>query len=348
MRTLLPTDRRPALVLAPMQDVTHHAFMRVIHGHGDPDWYVTEYVRVYENSRVDPHVAKCFEDNPTGRPVMAQMIGRSIPDLVRIAVEMQNRGAAGIDLNLGCPAPVVCRKDAGGGLLRYPDQIDLILGALRDAVAGRLTVKTRVGFGSVDEFPALLEVFRRHAIDGLTVHGRTVRDGYATPVHMDALRRAVGEMPCPVIANGNAVSVRTALALWRETGAAGVMIGRGAIRNPWIFAALRAVADGDESPRPSLRDVRAYIDELWQALEVPGSPATKRVQAMKKFMNFVADGLAPDNALLHGIRRANDPEEFHTLCDHHLDRDGEMPDEPPGDSCSFRGFLPLVEAAISR
>lgn len=328
-----------------MQDVTHHAFLKVIHRHGDPDWYVTEYVRVYENSRVDRQVARCFEDNPTGRPVIAQMIGRSIPDLVRVAVEMERRGAAGIDLNLGCPAPVVCRKDAGGGLLRAPERIDRILGALRDALAGIFTVKTRVGFASVEEFPRLLEVFRRHAIDGLTVHGRTVRDGYATPVHLDAMRRAAGEMPCPVIANGNAVSVRTALALWRATGAAGVMIGRGAIRNPWLFAALRAGATGTPLPPPSLRAVRAYVDELWQALEVPGSPDAKRVQAMKKFMNFVADGLAPDNALLHGIRRASDPAEFHALCDRYLDRDGFMPDEPPADSGSFRGFLPLVDAA---
>ncbi len=177
MRAWLPGSQRPALVLAPMQDVTHHAFLRVMHAYGDPDWYVTEYTRVYENARVDPAVARCFEENPTGQPVVAQMIGRSIPDLVRVAVEMERRGASGIDLNLGCPAPVVCRKDAGGGLLRHPEQIDRILGALRDALQGTFTVKTRVGYESKEEFPRLLDVFRHHAIDGLTVHGRTVRDG---------------------------------------------------------------------------------------------------------------------------------------------------------------------------
>ena len=343
MRVWLPGSQRPALVLAPMQDVTHHAFLRVMHAHGDPDWYVTEYTRVYENARVDPAVAKCFEENPTGQPVVAQMIGRSIPDLVRVAVEMEKRGASGIDLNLGCPAPVVCRKDAGGGLLRHPGQIDRILGALRDALRGTFTVKTRVGYESKEEFPRLLDVFRRHAIDGLTVHGRTVRDGYATPVHLEAIRLAVETMPCPVIANGNAVSTRTALALWERTGAAGVMIGRGAIRDPWLFARIRNRCDGKPGPAPTLRDLRVYIQTLWDALRIPGTPENRLVQAMKKFLNFTADGVTPGNRFLHEIRRAATAEEFHALCDRHLDSGELVPEEPPLDSGSFRGFGPLTE-----
>lgn len=342
MRAWLPGPHRPALVLAPMQDVTHHAFLRVVHAYGDPDWYVTEYTRVYENARVDPAVAKCFEANPTGQPVVAQMIGRSIADLVRVAVEMENRGASGIDLNLGCPAPVVCRKDAGGGLLRHPDQIDRILGSLRDALKGTFTVKTRVGYENKDEFPRLLDVFRRHAIDGLTVHGRTVKDGYATPVHLDAIRLAVETMPCPVIANGNAVSARTALALWERTGAAGVMIGRGAIRDPWLFARLRAHGEGASQPRPTLRDLHGYIQALWDALRIPGTPENRRVQAMKKFLNFTADGVSEGNVFLHEIRRAGTAEEFHAICHRHLDSDAPMPEEPPIDSGSFRGFEPLT------
>ena len=342
MRVWLPDSPRPALVLAPMQDVTHHAFLRVMHAYGDPDWYVTEYTRVYENARVDPAVAKCFEQNPTGQPIVAQMIGRSVPDLVRVAVEMEKRGAAGIDLNLGCPAPVVCRKDAGGGLLRQPEQIDRILGALRDALQGTFTVKTRVGYESKEEFPRLLDIFRRHTIDGLTVHGRTVKDGYATPVHLDAIRLAVESMPCPVIANGNAVSTRTALALWERTGAAGVMIGRGAIRDPWLFARIRARCEGQPAPAPTRRDLHVYIRTLWDALKIPGKPENRLVQAMKKFLNFTADGLSEGNAFLHQIRRAGTPEEFQTICDRHLDSDEPLPEEPPFDSGSFRGFGPLT------
>ena len=252
MRDLLPAAR-PALVLAPMQDVTDLPFMRVLARRGAPDWFVTEYFRVHPHSGLNAYILRSISENETGRPVFAQMIGKEIPDLVRTARELATYPIAGIDLNLGCPAPVVCRKEAGGGLLRDPGKVDAILGALRDAIPGRFTVKTRLGYHSPDEFPKLLEIFRKHAIDGLTIHGRTVMDRYQTPVRPDFVKLAVETMPCPVIANGNVVDAETALAYHRQTAAAGLMVGRGAIRNPWIFARIAAAFSGMETPEPGFQ-----------------------------------------------------------------------------------------------
>ena len=250
MRDFLPSAR-PALVLAPMQDVTDLPFMRVLARRGAPDWFVTEYFRVHPHSGLNAYILRSISENKTGRPVFAQMIGKEIPDLVRTARELSKYPVAGIDLNLGCPAPVVCRKDAGGGLLRDPEKVDAILGALRDAIPGRFTVKTRLGYHSPEEFPNLMEIFRKHAIDGLTIHGRTVEDRYATPVKPDYVKLAVETMSCPVIANGNIVDVETALAYHRQTGAAGLMVGRGAIRNPWIFDGIAAAFLGLKTPEPT-------------------------------------------------------------------------------------------------
>ncbi len=343
MRAWFPSEARPALVLAPMQDVTHHAFLALMARYGGPDWYVTEYFRVYPGSRPDRHILRCLEENPTGRPVVAQMVGRDAADLVRTARQLEARGAAGIDLNLGCPAAVVCRKHAGGALLRDPARIDHLLAALREAVQGPLTVKTRIGFASADEFPRLLGVFARHSLDGVVVHGRTVRDGYRTPVDSAAIRRAVECLDCPVVANGNVVSARTALALQRRTGAAGVMVGRGAIRNPWIFRQIAALAAGREPVRPTFRDLLEYVLLLWGAVTLPGTREAGMVAAMKKYMNFVADGIDEEGAFLHGVRRAATAGEFHDLCARFLDRDGFPPDEPPVSSSSFRGFDALRE-----
>ena len=124
----------PILALAPMQDVTDLPFLRLIAAYGGADVYVMEYFRVYATSRLDKHILKSVTENPTGRPVIAQMIGNDIPSLVRTARELQQYPIAAVDLNLGCPAPVVYRKCAGGGLLREPKRVDAILGALRDAV----------------------------------------------------------------------------------------------------------------------------------------------------------------------------------------------------------------------
>ncbi len=116
----------PILALAPMQDITDLPFLRLMAGYGGADLYFTEYFRVYPGSKLNRHILRSVTENPTGRPVVAQLIGNDIPELVRAARELQHYPVAGIDLNLGCPAPVVYRKCAGGGLLRDPKRVDEI------------------------------------------------------------------------------------------------------------------------------------------------------------------------------------------------------------------------------
>jgi tRNA-dihydrouridine synthase C len=336
----LPADR-PALYLAPMQDVTDLTFMRVLAGYGGADVYVTEYFRVHEASRLDPWILRSIDENPTGRPVFAQMIGQDLDALVRSARELERHPVAGIDLNLGCPAPVVCRKEAGVGLLRDLPKLDRLIGTLRGAIGGRFTLKTRIGYHSAEEFPALLEVFRRHAIDALAVHGRTVVERYQTPVHPGRIREAVAAMPCPVIANGNVVDVPTGLALHARTGAAGLMIGRGAIRNPWLFDQLRAAFTGKPVTQPGCRDVLGYVRRLYG--EIAGDTANfdppGHVQRMKKTMVFVTQGHDPE--FEHRLRRAGTADEFDAICAAFLDRDDPMPSRPNEHSRLFCGFSEL-------
>lgn len=116
----------PILALAPMQDITDHAFLRLMRSYGGADLYFTEYFRVHTVSRLNKEILRVITENPTGGPVVAQMIGNDIPSLVRTARELQRYPLAAIDLNLGCPAPVVYKKCAGGGLLRDPERIDAI------------------------------------------------------------------------------------------------------------------------------------------------------------------------------------------------------------------------------
>lgn len=324
----LPTDR-PALILAPMQDVTDLPFMGVIHRRGDPDLYFTEYFRVHRDSRLERHILRSIDENPTGRPIIAQMIGVDIPSLVRAATQLQRHPIAAIDLNLGCPAPIVCSKNAGGGLLRNPLQIDEILSALRPAIGCGFTVKTRVGFDSPEEFPRLLEVFARHGFDALTVHGRTVREMYRTAVHLNRIRDAVEAIAHPVFANGNVLSVRLAKLTIDATGAAGLMIGRGAIRNPWIFRQLREAAAGQSIFQPTRRDVREYIEDLFQAVRRPDGTELGHVAKMKKYLNFIGQGIGEDEAFLREIRRVATPREFWECCDRHLLTDDALPAEPP-------------------
>jgi len=320
----------PVLALAPMQDVTDLPFLQLIAGYGGADVYYTEYFRVHATSHLEKYILRSITENPTGRPIIAQMIGNDVEALVRTAGELQQLPVAAVDLNLGCPAPIVYRKCAGGGLLREPKRVDAILGALRDAIRPpcRFTVKTRLGFDSTDVFEELLPIFARHSIDLLTVHGRTVAEMYRSEVHYDFIARAVQAMPCPVLANGNVSSALTARAILDRTGADGLMIGRGAIRNPWLFYQVRQHLRGETLFAPRGCDVLDYVRALYDAVCSPDVRESAQVQKMKKYLNYIAAGTEPTGRFLHDIRRVETRTDFFRVCQEFLDHDQPMPLEP--------------------
>jgi len=322
---LLRSDS-PLTALAPMQDVTTLQFMRVLDRYGGPEIYWTEYFRVHGDSRPEKWILDSITKNPTGKPVVAQLIGNDIPALVRNAKLLQKFPVAAIDLNLGCPAPIVYRKCAGGGLLREPQKIDAILGALRAAVTIPFTVKTRIGFESPEEFDSLLPIFAKHQIDLLTVHARTVKQMYRPGVRYDLIAHAARELKCPVLANGNVFSAAQAKQLLAETKVRGLMIGRGAIRNPWLFEQIRAELRGEKIKLPTGRDLLTYIHELWDNEITPGVRESAQVQRMKKFTNFIGEGIG--EKFLHDIRRVAMTADFWRVCEDFLNHDEPMTLEP--------------------
>src|SRR5688572_1284700 len=266
--TRLPAGQQPGgplTALAPMQDVTDLAFMKVIAHYGAPDYFVTEFFRVHSQSRPEKHILRSIDENETGRPVFAQLIGENIHDLTRTTDELLRHPVAGIDLNLGCPAPKVYKKNVGGGLLREPAKIAEILAALRAVVPGLFTVKMRIGFEDTRHFDEILSLINEHRVDMLSVHGRTVKEMYRSEVHYDWIGHAVARVRCPVLANGNVTSAVKAAEVVATTKAAGVMIGRHAIRNPWIFRQCRQQFAGEPMSRITLSDVREYIERLFHA-----------------------------------------------------------------------------------
>ncbi len=311
MKTLFSINR-PVLALAPMQDVTDWAFWKLIAGYGGPDIYFTEFFRVTPGYRLHRSILKSIVENPTGKPAIAQLIGNDVEWMVRSAQQLERHPVAGVDLNLGCPAPVVYRKCAGGGLLRDPARIDELLGALREGISGCFTVKTRLGFADPAEFDGLLDIFASHRLDLLTVHARTVAEKYGPHVHWDRVAEAVRRMPCPIMANGNVNSARDARQVWEQTGAQGLMIGRAAIRNPWIFQQIRDNFERREVRYPTGKDVLSYVHALYASSCSEDVSEKCQVHKMKKYMNFLGEGVSRE--FLHEIRRVNTRIEFFDTC----------------------------------
>lgn len=341
---------RPFTALAPMQEVTDLPFWRTLaQCGGGPNLLVTEYFRVHIHSTLEKDILASILQNPTGRPVIAQMIGRDPVEMRRTARQLlEHDEVAGIDINLGCPAPVVCSKQSGGGLLKDLEHVNCLLGELREQCGERwFTVKTRVGFDGASEFEGLLDVFARHEIDLLSVHGRTVRERYQTPVHVDAVQLAVERLSCPVLANGNVVDVATGDAYLKQSGAAGLMIGRGAIRNPWLFRQLASYWAGGEVERVRRVDLLNYIRILWEETArarvefKQGFDEKKHVQKMKRYLNYILAGL--DEELEFRCKRCREKEELFRLLENYLGSDELVPGLPPENSKLFCGFSDLLE-----
>jgi tRNA-dihydrouridine synthase len=157
-----------------------------------------------------------------------------------------------------------------------------------------------------------------HRVDLLSVHGRTVKEGYRSEVHYDFIAHAVRRVRCPVLANGNVLSAPRAGAILAETRAAGVMIGRHAIRNPWIFRQCREQFAGRPVPPVTLADVRDYIERLFRETQSPGIPEIFHVNKMKKYLNFVGQSVDAGGAFLHDMRRTQTESELFAVCDRHL------------------------------
>ena len=311
---------QPWTALAPMQDVTNLPFMQLLGKYGAPDLLFTEFFRVHGHSALDQPMIDSICLHGTERPVFIQLIGESCPDLERTVEEIEIRQlpVAGIDLNMGCPAPKVYKKNVGGGLLREPSKVDEVLCCLRAAIKGRFTVKMRIGFDSDEHFDAILDLIEKHEVDLLSLHARTVKEAYRSIVHYEYIQHAVKQLSCPVLANGNITSVPKGQWVLDETRCAGLMIGRSCIRNPWIFRQMREYFAGEPVFQPTLADVRTYIEDLFVITKKDKHDERGHINHMKKFMNFIGLGVDADGKFLHDMRRTRTKDELDRICDRHL------------------------------
>lgn len=325
---ILLQNPRPLLALAPMQDISDLAFWSLIDQRGSPDLFYTEYFRVHATSRLDRTILQSILQSPPQRLVIAQIIGNDARALVRAARELQQYRVAAIDFNLGCPAPIVYRKWAGGGLLRDLPRVEALLQALRQSIAIPFTIKTRIGFDSGATWDDLLAIFSRCQPDLVAVHGRTVLQAYRGQVDYAAIARAAAALSCPVLANGDIVSPVQACHILAETGVRGLMLGRGAIRNPWIFQQIQQALVGRPLSLPDGRQVAQYLLQLYEASGLPVPLPRLRLEKFKKYLNFVGPGLDSSGLFLHRARRLKTESEMLTLFQDFLDHPHPMPLTP--------------------
>lgn len=245
-------------MLAPMQGLTNRV-LRAVYGElaAPPDVLFTEFVRVRPQAQQVIANVDFIEATTTvpGIPLVVQVIGSADEGVIEATRDLVARGAEHINVNMGCPWGRMTSVLAGGGMFRAPETVAPMLHALRDIVPGSLSVKTRAGIDDGREIFRVLPGFVEAGIDFLIVHPRTVSQKYKGAADHDLTREIVNSVPFAVIANGDVRDAEQAEQALAHTGAAGLMLGRGAVSDPMLFARIR----GQAGPRPAGEDRRAEL-----------------------------------------------------------------------------------------
>jgi nifR3 family TIM-barrel protein len=249
----------PNLVLAPMEGVTDVTFRRLIRQIGGTGLTVTEFIPAEGLRRDIPKVLEMVRFDPDERPISIQIYGRvpeALAEGARIAEEL---GATIVDFNMGCPSKKVCAHSGGSALMKEPDLARTLVRAVRAAVKIPFTVKMRSGWDLEHKnAPEIAYMCQEEGAEMVTVHWRTRTDGYGGIRELATIAEVKRRLRIPVLANGDIVDYASAVSTLRETGADGVMIGRGAIKNPWVFQQIGAQMRG-EAPRVVDADERERV-----------------------------------------------------------------------------------------
>ena len=297
----------PPVVLAPLAGITDLPFRRLVASFG-AGWVVSEMVASQEMVQARPGTRERAEIGADQARTAVQLAGRD-PHWMAEAARMVADGGAGlIDINMGCPAKKVTGGLSGSALMRHPDHALRLIEAVTGAVDLPVTLKMRLGWDTdCLNAPAIARAAAAAGVRLVTIHGRTRQQFYRGHADWAAIRAVRDAVAIPVLANGDIVDAGTARAALAASGAAGVMVGRGAQGRPWQLAAIASAMTGTRAPRvPTGTDLLDLAGAHYEAmLSFYGTALGIRVA--RKHLGWYMDGAATPADLRGTILRATDP-----------------------------------------
>jgi len=250
-----------ATFFAPMEGVTHPILRQLMAERGGIGVVCTEFVRVTSGPLSLRTLRRHIVRPPRGL-LSVQVMGNHIEHMADAAAIVSDLGADIVDINLGCPAPRVVRKGVGSAMLKDPVLLGRVLSAMRARTTLPLSAKIRAGFDDAHNVLTIARAVEDSGADFITVHPRRRADFYSGVADWRIVGLLSRELGIPVVGNGDIWYAADAERMRRETGCWGVMLGRPALRNPWIFVQMEALAHGRVPVRPSGRDLALHLREL--------------------------------------------------------------------------------------
>lgn len=303
------------LALAPMRALTQPPFWRILNRYGAPDAYFSEFIRVHENYRIDGKEIESALESAGNCPLWIQLMGNDPQALEQNVRILEGYPIAGIDFNAGCPVPKIFKKQAGGGLLRDLPLLRELLLHLRSVCTKPLSVKFRIGFDSTEHFDEILAILNEVRPNLATLHARTVIDLYRGKPRYEYIKIAAHRLTCPLLANGNIETLQGIQTLLQDSGCYGAMLGRAAVRNPWIFRQWNAYKAHQPVIYPTFDDVYKYLQDLFLEFGWDKKDELSALGCLKRFTNYIGPAIDENGAFLHQIRTANSLKTFWGVCD---------------------------------
>ena len=255
----------PPLILSPMAGVTDYTFRRLIKRRGGVGLVVSEFISVEGLTRGNPKSKRQMRFDEEERPFAVQIFGGQ-PERMAMGAEMAEEiGADILDVNCGCPAPKVVKNGGGSGLLREPGRLEIILKEIKKTISIPLTLKLRTGFSDASiNVVDVAKLAEQCGVEHIQVHGRTREQGYKGLANWDLIGQVKRAVSIPVSGNGDITSLDYGMKRWRETGVDGILIGRGAMQNPWIFRQFEDLLAGREAYQPGLEEKKSVLLEFFE------------------------------------------------------------------------------------
>lgn len=298
------------VILAPMAGVTDKAFRLITKPFG-PALMYTEMVSgkglLYKNKKTEVLLEVLDSEKPTA----AQIFGHEPEVMSEIAERSLEFGADMIDINMGCPAPKIVNNGDGSALMKNPELAGKIISAVRKSINCPMSIKFRMGWDD-DSINAVefAKTAENSGADAITIHGRTRAQFYSGKANLEIIKKVKEAVKIPVIGNGDIHDGKSAKYMLDYTGCDGIMIGRAAQGNPWLFSSvLHYLKTGDELAPPSLEE-RSYIAEKHLRLLVKFKGEHRGVLEGRKHMAWYFKGLCGGAKLRNLINQCDNLEQM--------------------------------------
>lgn len=301
------------VLVAPMSGVTDLPFRSILQQF-KPGLVVSEMVAGEGLAKGDPENIARAAGAGLGGPLAIQLVGREPEWMAQGAKLCEAAGAKIIDINMGCPARKVTKGLSGSALMREPELAQDIISRVVQAVDVPVTLKTRLGWDDASlNAVDICKAAEGAGVEMFVIHGRTRCQFYKGRADWGAVRAVVDAVERPVFVNGDILTPDQAQAAMDISGAAGVMIGRALIGQPWLLRDIMARIDGTAPPLALLADEKAQIAQMHYARIVEFYPERKGIRVARKHLAGYCDaaGLTPDDTRRGKICRSLDVDEVH-------------------------------------